>query len=234
VTAATPGIVTTTLLRRDDNPAYATDEEYLLDMAEALRAEYERIVARGHVLQLDAPDLAMERHLMFRDRPLSEFLARVELHVEAINRAIAGIPRERVRLHVCWGNYDGPHVDDVELETLLPFVSEAHVGALSLPCGNPRHQHEWKALERRPLPDDMLLIAGVIDVTTNYVEHPEVVADRIERFARAIGDPRRVLASTDCGFSTFAGYTLVAEDVAWAKLETLARGAEIASERLFS
>jgi 5-methyltetrahydropteroyltriglutamate--homocysteine methyltransferase len=232
VTAATPGIITTTLIRSEDNPAYPTDREYVMDMARGLKQEYEHIVSQGHTLQLDAPDLAMERQIMFQDRPLSEFLERVELHIEAINLAIADIPKDRVRLHVCWGNYDGPHVDDVELREVLPLLYEANVGALSLPTGNPRHLHDWKVLRDHPVPDDMLLIAGVIDVTTNYVEHPEVVADRLVQFGEVI-DPRRLIACTDCGFSTFAGYVMVAEDVAWTKLKALSDGAALASERLF-
>jgi len=232
VTAATPGIITTTLLRIDDHPVYPTDREYVLDMARGLKQEYDYIVSQGHLLQLDAPDLAMERQIMFQDRPLSEFLERVELHVEAINLAIADIPPDRVRLHVCWGNYDGPHIDDVELRDILPLLYEANVGALSMPWGNPRHQHDWKVLRDHPVPDDKVLIAGVIDVTTNYVEHPEVVADRLTQFGEVI-DPRRLIACTDCGFSTFAGYLMVAEDVAWKKLEALSEGARIASERLF-
>jgi 5-methyltetrahydropteroyltriglutamate--homocysteine methyltransferase len=174
----------------------------------------------------------MERSLGFQDAPLSTFLERVELHIEAINRAIRDIPRDRVRLHACWGNYAGPHVDDVELEAVLPLLYRANVGALSLPCGNPRHQHNWRTFRELPLPDGLDLIVGVIDVTTNYVEHPEVVADRIEQFAAAVGDPHRIIAGTDCGFGTIAGYVLVAEDVVWPKLEALAKGAEIASGRL--
>lgn len=232
VSAATPGIITTTLIRTDDNPAYANDRDYVMDMARGLKHEYEHIVSQGHMLQLDAPDLAMEKEIMYQDRPLSEFLERVELHIEAINLAIADIPKDRVRLHVCWGNYDGPHVNDVELRDVLPLLYEANVGALSLPWGNPRHQSDWKVLRDHPVPDDKKLIAGVIDVTTNYVEHPEVVADRLAQFGEVI-DPKRLIACTDCGFSTFAGYLMVAEDVAWTKLKALSDGAAIASERLF-
>ena len=169
---------------------------------------------------------------MFQHEPLSAFLERVELHIEAINLALADTPRDRVRLHACWGNYDGPHVDDVELAEVLPLLYQAQVGGLSLACANPRHQHDWKVFRRLPVPDDLLLIVGVIDVTTNYVEHEEVDADRICQFAEVI-DPHRLLASTDCGFGKIAGYVLVAEDVVWPKLSALARGAEIASERLF-
>jgi 5-methyltetrahydropteroyltriglutamate--homocysteine methyltransferase len=233
VSAASPGIISCAMTRHPENPAYATDEEYVLGIAEEMRKEYEYVVSQGHILQLDCPDLAMERTLGFQDEPLGVFLDRVELHIEAINRAIANIPRDRVRLHACWGNYDGPHIDDVELEEVLPFLYRANVGALSLPCGNPRHQHDWKVFRKLPLPDGLLLITGVIDVTTNYVEHPEVVADRICQFAETVGDPTRLIASTDCGFGTNAGYVLVADDVVWAKLEALSEGAARASERLF-
>jgi len=233
VTAASPGIISTTLLRSASNPAYRDDREYLSALVEELRKEYTEIVAAGHVLQLDAPDLALERQIMFAGRPLDEFLERVRWHIDAINQAISGLPRDRVRLHVCWGNWDGPHLDDIELEPLLPILLEAKVGALSLACANPRHQHDWKQFRRHPLPDGMLLVPGVVDVTTNYLEHPEVIADRICTFAEVVGDPRRIIASTDCGFSTFAGYVMVATDVVWKKLEMLAEGARIASRRLF-
>ena len=233
VTAPTPGIISTSMRRSPDNPAYSSDREYVLALARALGNEYEHIVSRGHVLQLDAPDLAMERHFMFAGRPEHEFLERMELHVEALNVALADVPRDRVRLHVCWGNYDGPHTSDVELESILTKLYEAGVGALMLPLANPRHQHDIKQLVTHRLPDDMLVVAGVIDTTTNYVEHPEVVADRIVAVSDAVGDPTRVLAGTDCGLSTFAGFSMVAEDVAWEKLRSLTRGAEIASGRLF-
>ena len=232
VTAATPGIVSTTLLRASDNPAYVDDREYLMDLARELRHEYEYIVEEGHVLQLDAPDLAFERQLMFRDRPLEDFLERFELHIEVLNEALRGIPADRVRLHVCWGNSDSPHLDDVELEPLLPRLYDAQVGALSMPGANPRHQHDFKMFSKYPPPESMVVIPGVIDVSYNYLEHPEVVADRICRYADAVGDPSRVIASTDCGFGTFAGYVLVAEDVAWKKLEIMAEGAQLATERL--
>jgi 5-methyltetrahydropteroyltriglutamate--homocysteine methyltransferase len=157
----------------------------------------------------------------------------VALHVDAINEAIAGIPKDRVRLHVCWGNYDGPHTHDVPLEAVLPLLYRARVGALSLPLAGPRHQHEYRVFERHPLPDGMLFLPGVIDTTTNVVEHPEVVAERIARAVDAVGDRTRVIASTDCGFGTFAGSENVAESVVWAKLGALAEGAAIASGRLW-
>lgn len=233
VTAASPGIITTTFLRDDGNPDYRTDKEYVFGVAREMQKEYEYIVSQGHILQLDAPDLAMERSFMFQDRPLGEFLDRIKIHIEAMNLALANIPPEKVRLHVCFGNWDGPHVDDVDLAPLLPIIYKAKVGAISIACANPHHQHDWKTIKGNPPPRGMILIPGVIDVTTNYLEHPEVVADRIELFVDVMGgDPSRVIAGTDCGFSTVAGYTMVAEDVVWAKLETLAKGAQIASRRL--
>jgi len=233
VSAASPGIVTTTFLRDENNPDYASDKDYVYGVAREMKKEYDYIVSQGHILQLDAPDLAMERSFMFQDRPLAEFLDRVELHVDALNLALADIPPEKVRLHVCFGNWDGPHIDDVELEPLLPIIYGAKVGALSIACANPRHQHDWKTLKKHPLPDGMILIPGVVDVTTNYLEHPEVVADRIVQFVGVMGGNRaRVIAGTDCGFSTVAGYTMVAEDVVWAKLKVLSEGARRASERL--
>jgi 5-methyltetrahydropteroyltriglutamate--homocysteine methyltransferase len=233
VSAASPGIIATTFLRDENNPDYKTDAEYVFGIAHEMKKEYDLIVSQGHILQLDAPDLAMERAFMFQDGPLGEFLDRIKIHIEAMNLALADIPPAKVRLHVCFGNWDGPHVDDVDLAPLLPIIYRAKVGALSLACANPRHQHDWKTLKKKPPPRGMILIPGVIDVTTNYVEHPEVVADRIELFVDVMGgDPSRVIAGTDCGFSTVAGYTMVAEDVVWEKLRALANGASIASRRL--
>jgi 5-methyltetrahydropteroyltriglutamate--homocysteine methyltransferase len=228
MTAASPGIVAAAMA----NAHYATLDEYVLALAAALRVEYRAIVDHGLVLQLDCPDLAMERHTLFADRPLAEFLRWVELNVGAINGALDGIPPERVRLHVCWGNYEAPHTLDVPLEELLPRLYEARVGALVISMANPRHAHEHRCFARHPLPPGMLLVAGVIDTTTNYVEHPEVVADRIELAARAVGDPRRVLAGTDCGFATAAGLGEVAEEIVWEKLAALRAGADLATRRL--
>ena len=234
VTAASPGIITTTFLRDEANPDYKTDKEYVLGVAREMKKEYDYIVSQGHILQLDAPDLAMERSFMFQGQPLKDFLDRIEIHIDAINLAVADIPPEKVRLHVCFGNWDGPHIDDVELAPLLPIIYRAKVGALSIACANPRHQHDWKTLKKNPLPRDMVLIPGVVDVTTNYLEHPEVVADRIALFVDVMGgDCSRVIAGTDCGFSTIAGYTMVAEDVVWAKLKVLSEGARIASRQLW-
>jgi 5-methyltetrahydropteroyltriglutamate--homocysteine methyltransferase len=229
MTAPSPGIIACAML----NEFYARFEDYLWALADALRVEYEMIVARGFVLQIDCPDLAMERHTSFAERPLADFVAFVQLVVSAINRAIEHLPRDRVRMHVCWGNYEGPHTFDVPLDDILPHLYQARVGALMLSMANPRHAHEYRCLERHPLPADMLLIAGVIDTTTNYVEHPEVVAERIERAVRVVGDPHRVLAGTDCGFDTAAGLGQVAEELVWEKLSALRAGANLASQRLF-
>ena len=233
VTAVTPGILATTLLRNPDNPAYARDEDYVFALARELRREYEYIVSRGHILQLDAPDLALERQILFVDRSLAEFQARMEVHVAALNEALENIPKDRVRLHVCWGNWDGPHCDDVDLESILPIIYQARVGGLSLACANPRHAHEVDLFREMPLPEDMVMFPGVIDVTTNMLEHPEVVANRLCHWVDVIGDRERVIANTDCGFSTFAGYTMVAPDVVWAKMRTMADGAASATRRLW-
>ena len=229
MTAASPGVIATILL----SAHYGSHEQYITALAREMRKEYELIHARGLVLQLDCPDLAMERARFFRRDSLERFLQMVELHVEAINRAIAAIPPDRVRLHLCWGNYDGPHTHDVPLEAVLPIVTRARVGALSLPLANPRHQHEYRVLRQHRLPESMLLLPGVIDSTTNYVEHPEVVADRICAAVDAVGDRSRVVASTDCGFGTFAGSEAVAPSVVWAKLAALSEGAAIATRRLW-
>ncbi|MGH7398780.1 MAG: cobalamin-independent methionine synthase II family protein [Candidatus Rokuibacteriota bacterium] len=230
MTAASPGVIATILL----SAYYKSHEQYIMALAREMRKEYELIHARGLLLQVDCPDLAMERARFFRRDSLDRFLQMVELHVNAINQATADIPPERIRLHLCWGNYDGPHTHDVPLEAVLPIVHRARVGALSLPLANPRHQHEYRVLKEHPLPDSMLLLPGVIDTTTNYVEHPEVVADRICAAVEAVGDRTRVIASTDCGFGTFAGSEMVAHRVVWAKLGALTEGAAIASRRLFT
>jgi 5-methyltetrahydropteroyltriglutamate--homocysteine methyltransferase len=229
MSAASPGVIATVHL----NAFYDSHERYVLALAREMQKEYELIHARGLLLQLDCPDLAMERARFFGHEPLDRFVRAVETHIEAINRAVARIPPERIRLHVCWGNYDGPHTHDVPLEAILPALYRARVGALSLELANPRHAHEHKVLKRLPLPDGMLLLPGVIDSTTNFVEHPEVVADRICQAVDAVGDRSRVIASVDCGFGTFAGSEMVADSVVWAKLGALAEGARLASARLF-
>jgi 5-methyltetrahydropteroyltriglutamate--homocysteine methyltransferase len=229
MTAASPGIVASAM----ENRFYSTRDEYVRAVAAALATEYRFIVDQGLLLQIDAPDLAMERHTLFADAPLSEFLEWVSLVIDATNDALAGIDPSRVRLHVCWGNYEGPHTRDVALDEILPLLYEARVGALVLSMANARHAHEHACFTRRPLPAHMALIAGVIDTTSNYVEHEEVVAERIERIANAVGDPHRVLAATDCGFDTSAGIGDVAPSVVWEKLRALRAGADRASSRLF-
>ena len=228
MTAPSPGIIVGAM----KNEFYDTEAAYLAAVAVALRIEYEAIVKSGFLLQLDCPDLALERHLSYNDRPLGEFLGFVERVVEAINTAIVNVPRDKVRLHVCWGNYEGPHDRYVPLEDIMPILEKANVGGFVLPFANPRHQHEYRVLAKFPLADDQIIAAGVIDDLTGFVEHPEVVADRLERVAQAVGDPKRVLAATDCGFDTSAGMGRVTEDVVWAKLAAMAEGAKIASARL--
>lgn len=230
MTAAAPGIIATTML----NAYFDTYERYVFAIADEMRKEYEYISSRGLLLQIDAPDLAMERTFLFQDKSEAEFVKIVETHIAAINRALANIPRDRVRLHVCWGNYDGPHLHDVPAEAILPTIYQARVGALSLEGGNPRHEHEYKVLRKLPPPDGMLIVPGTIDSTTCFVEHPEVVADRICRVAEAVGDRTRIIAGVDCGFSTFAGYEMVPEEIVWVKLAALRRGADLASKRLWS
>jgi 5-methyltetrahydropteroyltriglutamate--homocysteine methyltransferase len=230
MTAASPGIVSTVC----QNAYYASHEEYVLALAREMKTEYDRIASAGFILQVDSPDLAMERGWAFAEMTDAEYLDVVRTHIEAINLATRDIPRERIRLHCCWGNYGGPHVHDVELEMILPLLYEANVGAISLPLANPRHEHEHRAFQTNPLPDSIVLIAGVIDTTTNYVEHPQAVADRIGRIAESAGDPTRVIASTDCGFGTMADYVLVTEDVVWEKFRSLRDGAALASKRFFT
>ena len=228
VTAPSPGIIAGAM----KNEYYDSEEAYLAAIGAALKEEYETIVRHGFLLQLDCPDLALERHLSYQDRPLGDFLGFVERVVATINTALQNIPRDRVRLHVCWGNYEGPHDCDVPLADILPIIQKAAVGGFFFPFANPRHAHEYRVFEKLPLAQDQLIIAGVIDSLTNFVEHPEAVADRLERVAAAVGDPHRVIAGTDCGFDTSAGMGRVAEDVVWAKLKALADGARLASERL--
>jgi len=228
MTAPSPGIIAAAL----QNAHYDTEDAYLHALGQALRVEYEAIVNAGFLLQIDAPDLALERHVSFQDRPLGDFIDFAERVVGTINEALVNVPRDRVRIHACWGNYEAPHDCDVDLHDILPAISQAKVGGWVLPFANPRHAHEYRCLKDLPLDDGQVVVAGVIDPLTNFVEHPEVVADRLERVARVVGDPARVQAGTDCGFDTSAGRGRVAEDVVWAKLRAMAEGARIASERL--
>jgi 5-methyltetrahydropteroyltriglutamate--homocysteine methyltransferase len=227
--APSPGIIATTML----NAYYSSHQAYLNAIAREMHIEYAKVVEAGFVLQIDAPDLAMERVLLYQDMSDKQFAGLVEQHIGAINAALAGLPPDRVRLHVCWGNWEGPHNYDVAMEVILPALYQAKVGALGLEFANPRRQHETAALRKHPLPDDMLLIAGVIDPKSNFIEHPEVVAQRIERVAAAVDDRERVIAGVDCGFGTFVGWEWVTEDLVWAKLKTLREGADLASARLW-
>ena len=229
MTAPSPGIVASTML----NAYYDSNEAYLAALAREMSKEYLAIHRAGLVLQIDAPDLAMDRTMFYRDRTDAEFVKACELHVAMINQAIAGIPRARVRLHVCYGNWEGPHIHDVALEKILPALYQAEVGALSIEFANPRHAHEYAALKRVPFPQDMILLPGVVETTSNFVEHPEVVARRIEEAVAAIGDRERVVASTDCGFGTFTRREWVIEPVVWLKLKSIRQGADIASARLW-
>ncbi|HLK49339.1 MAG TPA: cobalamin-independent methionine synthase II family protein [Bryobacteraceae bacterium] len=229
MTAPSPGILSTTLL----NAHYESHDAYLAALAREMRHEYQAIHQAGLILQIDAPDLAMDRAMFYRDLSDADFVNRCERHVAAMNQAIEGIPRDRVRLHCCWGNWDGPHIHDVPLDLILPVLYQANVGALSIELANPRHQHEYEALRRHPLPAHMALIPGVIDTTTNIVEHPEVVARRLREAVAAVGDRERVIGSADCGFGTFTNREWVIEPVVWLKLKSLRQGADIATGRLW-
>jgi len=229
MSSPSPGIVASAL----KNEYYDSLEAYLQALGKALRVEYEAIVEHGFILQIDAPDLALERHITYKNDPVSKFQEFVEMVISVINEALTNVPRDRVRLHVCWGNSESPHDSDVPLADILPIILKANVGGLVLPFANPRHAHEFKCFAEHRLADDQILVAGVIDTLTNFVEHPEVVADRLERVATVIGDPTRVLAGTDCGFDTSAGWGRVAEDVVFAKLKAMRDGADLATARLF-
>lgn len=226
--AASPGVIA--LFQPNDY--YPSDEAYLNALADAMREEYRAIVDAGLVLQVDSPDLALGRHMLYKDLDEAAFVRRAEVHVEALNHALEGIASDRVRLHVCWGNYAGPHTRDVPLDRILPTVLKANAQAISFEAANPRHAHEWELFENIRLPEDRVLVPGMLDSTTNFVEHPRLIAQRICCFAKLVGR-ERVLAGSDCGFSTFAGYGTVDPDVAYAKLAALAEGAAIASDRLW-
>jgi 5-methyltetrahydropteroyltriglutamate--homocysteine methyltransferase len=225
--AASPGVIVQDFV----NAHYATREEYLWDVAQAMRPEYQAIVEGGVLLQVDCPDLAMGRHVHYADAPVEAFRAAIRQNVEALNASLEGLPRERVRVHVCWGNYPGPHHRDVPLREIVDIVLGIRAGAVSFEAANPRHAHEWAVFEEVEVPEGTTLIPGVIDTATTHVEHPELVAERLVRFARLVG-PERVLAGTDCGFGTFAGVSAVHPSIAWAKLEALVAGARLASGQL--
>ena len=228
--SASPGVIA--LFHPNDH--YPSQRAYLEALGEAMRPEYEAIVESGLMLQIDSPDLGLGRHMMFKDKSDAEYLRCIEQHVEILNHSLRNVPADRVRMHVCWGNYEGPHHCDVEMCVILPVLMKAKPAGLLFETANPRHQHDWEAFvtHRSLVPDEKVLIPGVIDSTTNFIEHPRVVAQRIMTFANLFGR-ERVIAATDCGFSTFAGFGAVDPEIVWAKLVALADGAAIASERLW-
>jgi len=228
LSAASPGVISLFL----KNNYYPTHEAYLATLADVMKEEYNAIHRAGFLLQVDCPDLAMGRHIQFADASLKEFRQKIELHVEALNHALADIPPEQVRLHLCWGNYEGPHHRDVPLRDIIDIIVKARPAGISFEAANPRHAHEWKVFQEFKLPADKVLIPGVLDSTTNYIEHPELVAERICQFATVVGR-ENVIAGTDCGFSTFAGLTTVDPKITWAKFQAMAEGARLASQRLW-
>jgi 5-methyltetrahydropteroyltriglutamate--homocysteine methyltransferase len=227
LTAASPGVVASFL----SNRYYPSHEAYIEAIAEAMAEEYAAIVAAGFILQLDCPDLAMSRHTGFQDLTEAEFVKRAAFHVEVLNHALANVPADRVRMHVCWGNYEGPHTHDIDFRKIAAIVLGAKPQGIALEAANPRHAHEWAVWKEIALPDDKLLLPGVIDTSTNYVEHPALVAERIMRFAELVGR-ERVIANTDCGFGTAAGSGKLDPEIAFLKLGALVTGAAQASERL--
>jgi len=226
--AASPGVIAIF----QPNEYYKTLDEYLEAAAEALRIEYEAIVAAGFLVQIDAPDLGMGRHTMYRNASVGEYLARAERHVEVLNHALRNVPASRLRMHCCWGNYEAPHHHDIPMRDLLPVLLKAKPQALLFEAANPRHAHEWIVFKETRLPEDKILIPGVLSSTTNYVEHPELVAERLLRFADIVGR-ERVMAGSDCGFSTFAGFGAVDPDIVYLKLAAMAEGARLASRKLW-
>ena len=226
--AASPGVIAVF----QPNEYYRNDEDYLGALAAVMKVEYERITEAGLLLQVDCPDLAMGRHIRFRDDDTATFKKAAQAQVEALNAALENVPADRVRMHLCWGNYEGPHHHDIDLHEIIDIVLAAKPQAIQFEGANPRHQHEWAVWADAKIPDDKILIPGALDTTTNFIEHPHLVAERIERYSRIVGR-ERVIAGTDCGFGTFAGFGAVHPDIAYAKLESLAAGAKIASARLW-
>jgi 5-methyltetrahydropteroyltriglutamate--homocysteine methyltransferase len=228
INAASPGVVSAF----QPNEYYASHGDYLQAIASAMQAEYEAIVNAGFILQVDCPDLAMARHTGFQDLTEKQFLAQAQLQVEALNTALKNIPADRIRMHVCWGNYEGPHTHDIDLIKIVDIILSAKPAAILFEASNPRHAHEWAIWQQAKIPENKILVPGVVDSTSNYVEHPELVSQRICQYADIVGK-ERVLAGTDCGFATFAGVGKVDSKIVWKKLETLAAGAALASRKLF-
>ena len=223
--AASPGVISAFL----PNKFYKNDDEYLENLSNVMKSEYEEIVSNGIYLQLDCPDLALARHMTFKDLSEQEFLKKAEKQVEYLNHAIKNIDKSKIRMHICWGNYEGPHIHDISLRKIMPIVLKANVETILIESSNPRHSHEWQVFEDIKLPNDKMIAPGVIDSTTNFVEHPEVVKNRLIKFSKVINKDQ-IIAGTDCGFSTFAGFGNVDENIVYKKLESLVRGAELASK----
>jgi 5-methyltetrahydropteroyltriglutamate--homocysteine methyltransferase len=228
MSAAAPGVIALF----QPNEYYPTRQAYLEALAEGMRAEYEAIVQAGFILQLDCPDLGMGRHITFRDADDAEFLRNAAIQIEALNHSLANVPADRVRFHICWGNYEGPHHRDVPLAKVLPLALKAKPAGIMIEAANPRHEHEWEVWKTAKLPDDKVLIPGVLDSTSNYIEHPELISQRLVRFAELVGR-ERVIGGTDCGFGTFAGFGKVHPPICWAKMNSLSEGARMASVKLW-
>ena len=223
--AASPGVISAFL----PNKFYKNDDEYLENLSNVMKSEYEEIVSNGIYLQLDCPDLALARHMTFKDLSEQEFLKKAEKQVEYLNHAIKNIDKSKIRMHICWGNYEGPHIHDISLSKIMPIVLKANVETILIESSNPRHSHEWQVFEDIKLPNDKMIAPGVIDSTTNFVEHPEVIKNRLIKFSKVINKDQ-IIAGTDCGFSTFAGFGNVDENIVYKKLESLVKGAELASK----
>ena len=223
--AASPGVISAFL----PNKFYKNDDEYLENLSNVMKSEYEEIASNGIYLQLDCPDLALARHMTFKDLSEQEFLKKAEKQIEYLNHAIKNIEKSKIRMHICWGNYEGPHIHDISLSKIMPIVLKANVETILIESSNPRHSHEWQVFEDIKLPNDKMIAPGVIDSTTNFVEHPEVIKNRLIKFSKVINKDQ-IIAGTDCGFSTFAGFGNVDESIVYKKLESLVRGAELASK----
>ena len=225
--AASPGVINVFM----PNKFYQNDDEYLNRLSELMAEEYEYITNNKLQLQIDCPDLALARHMNYKELSEEEFISRAEKQIEALNQALDKVDEQNVRMHICWGNYEGPHLHDISLEKILPLILNAKVGTYLLESSNPRHSHEWQAFENIKLPQDKIIAPGVIDSTTNFVEHPEVVKNRLVQFSKVV-DKEQLMAGTDCGFSTFAGFGNVDENIAYKKLESLVIGTNLASQSI--
>ena len=225
--SASPGVISSFL----PNKFYKNDDEYLNKLSEIMKSEYEEIIANNLYLQIDCPDLALARHMTFKDLNEKEFLLRVEKHIEFLNNALKNIDQSKIRMHICWGNYEGPHTHDIALDKIMPIALKANIKTYLIESSNPRHSHEWRVFENLKVPKDKVIAPGVIDSTTNFIEHPEVVKDRLIQYSKVI-EKDQLMAGTDCGFSTFAGFGIIDEKIVYKKLESLVAGAELASKAI--